>query len=140
MALRQTVGGLAATLMSIVRTRFELFMLEAAEQKANVLALLGMALGALLFLTLALLVFTATVALYFWPTEDRYLALAILALVYLVIGAGLLLALRHRLVNGPAPFAATLDELRRDIELVERLKEPSSYPVPPEWTPPGDRS
>ena len=140
MALRQTVGGLAATLMSIVRTRAELFMLEAAEQKSNVLALLGMALGALLFFTLALLVFTATVALYFWPTEDRYMALAILAAVYLVLGLGLLLTLRHRLVNAPSPFAATLDELRRDIELVERLKEPSSYPVPPEWTPPGDRS
>lgn len=140
MALRQTVGGLAATLLSILRTRFELFALEAAEQKANVLALLGMAFGALLFLTLALLVFTGTVAVYFWPTEERYLALAVLALVYLLIGLGLLWAVRNRLVNGPAPFAATLDELRRDIELVERLKEPSSIPVPPEWTPPGDRS
>lgn len=140
MALRETVGGLAATLLSILRTRFELFTLEAAEQKANVLALLGMAFGALVFLILALLVFTGTVALYFWPTEDRYLALALLALIYLLIGVGLLLAVRSRLVNGPAPFSATLEELRRDIDLLERLKEPASYPVPPEWTPPGDRS
>lgn len=140
MALRETVGGLAATLLSILRTRFELFTLEAAEQKANVLTLLGMAFGALVFLILALLVFTGTVALYFWPTDDRYLALALLALIYLLIGVGLLLAVRSRLVNGPAPFSATLEELRRDIDLLERLKEPSSYPVPPEWTPPGDRS
>lgn len=140
MALRQAAGGMAATLLSILRTRFELFALEAAEQKANVLALLAMAFGALIFLTLALLVFTGTVAVYFWPTEDRYLALAVLALVYLLVGLGLLWAVRSRLVNGPQPFAATLDELRRDIELVERLKEPSSYPVPPEWNPPGDRS
>ena len=139
MALRQAVGGLAATLLSILRTRFELFALEAAEQKSNVLVLLGLALGALVFLLLALLVFTATVAVYFWPTEDRYVALAILAFVYFAIGLGLVVAVRSRLVNRPAPFAATLDELRRDIELVERLKHPSSIPVPPEWMPPGDR-
>lgn len=141
MALRQAVGGLAATLLSILRTRFELFLLEASEQKANVLAVLAMTFGALIFLTLALLVFTVTVAVYFWPTEDRYVALAVLAFVYFVIGVGLLVAVRSRLVNGPAPFAATIEELRRDMELVERLKEPSSFPVPPEWTPPpGGRS
>lgn len=139
MALRQAVGGLAATFLSILRTRFELLMLEAAEQKSNIVVLLGMAVGALIFLTLALLVFTALIAVYFWPTEDRYLALAILAFVYFALGLGLLVALRSRLVNSPTPFAATLDELRRDIELVERLKEPSSYPVPPEWLPPGGR-
>ncbi len=140
MALRQAVGGLAATLLSILRTRFELFLLEASEQKANALALLGMAFGALLFLTLALLVSTVTIAVYFWPTENRYVALAVLAFVYFIIGVGLLVAVRSRLVNGPAPFAATIDELRRDMELVERLKEPSSFPVPPEWMPPpGDR-
>jgi len=141
MALRQAVGGLAATFLSIFRTRFELFVLEAAEQKANVLAILGMAFGALIFLTLSLLVFSVTVALYFWPTEDRYLALAILALVYLLLGLGLLLAVRSKLVKGPPPFAATLEELRRDMEMVDRLKEPSSsVPVPPEWVPPrGDR-
>lgn len=140
MALRQAVGGLAATFLSILRTRFELFLLEASEQKANVLALLGLAFGALIFLTLALLVFTVTVAVYFWPTEDRYVALAILAFIYFVIGIGLLVAVRSRLVNGPPPFAATIEELRRDMELVERLKEPGSTSVPPEWMPPGGRS
>lgn len=140
MALREAVGGLAATLLSIARTRFELFTLEAEEQKANVLAMLLLALGALIFLTLALLVFTTTVALYFWPTEDRYLALGILAFIYFALGLGLLVAVRSRLSNGPAPFSATLEELKRDIELVERLKEPSARGVPPEWMPPpGDR-
>lgn len=139
MALRQAVGGLAATFLSILRTRFELFLLEASEQKANVLALLGLAFAAFIFLTLALLVFSVTVAVYFWPTEDRYMALAILAFVYFVIGVGLLVAVRSRLVNGQAPFAATIEELRRDMELVERLREPGSASVPPEWMPPGER-
>lgn len=136
MALRQAAGGLAATFISILRTRFELFALEAAEQKANILAVLGMAFGAMLFLSMALLVFTCTVAVYFWPTEDRYLALAILAFAYFVIGVGLAVAVRSRLTKGGTPFSATLDELRRDIELIERLKEPSSRSLPPEWMPP----
>src|SRR3546814_338667 len=89
MALRQSVGDLACTLLSIVRTRLELFSLEASEQKVNLIAILGMAFGALLFLTLAVLVFSIAVALYFWPTDQRYLALGCLALLYAVLGAGL---------------------------------------------------
>src|SRR3546814_7491131 len=61
MALRQSVGDLACTLLSIVRTRLELFSLEASEQKVNLIAILGMAFGALLFLTLAVLVFSIAV-------------------------------------------------------------------------------
>ncbi|NYT76203.1 phage holin family protein [Alcaligenaceae bacterium] len=126
MALRQSVGDLASTLLSIVRTRLELFSLEASEQKSQLITLLGMAFAMLLFLTLALLVFSIAVALYFWPTDHRYLALCVLALVYGVLGLGLLLTVRHKLLYSPMPFSATVDELRRDLALVERLRDPSS--------------
>lgn len=126
MALRQSVGDLACTLLSIVRTRIELFSLEASEQKSRLIALLGMAFGALLFLTLALLVFSIAVALYFWPTDQRYVALGVLALIYGLVGAGLFLAIRRQLLFSPMPFAATVEELRRDLALAERLREPSS--------------
>ncbi len=130
MALRQSVGDLACTLLSIVRTRIELFSLEASEQKSQLITLLGMAFGALLFLTLALLVFSIAVALYFWPTEQRYLALGLLALIYGLVGAGLFLAIRRRLLYSPMPFSATVDELRRDLALAERLREPASAVSP----------
>ncbi|MBF6618576.1 phage holin family protein [Pollutimonas thiosulfatoxidans] len=123
MALRQSVADMACTLLSIVRTRLELFALEASDQKAHLIAALGMAFGALLFLTLAVLVFSIAVALYFWPTDARYMALGILALVYLVLGVGLLWGVRRKLLFEPMPFAATIDELRRDLALVERLRE-----------------
>lgn len=130
MALRQSVGDMACTLLSIVRTRLELFSLEASEQKSQLIAILGMAFGALLFLTLAVLVFSITVALYFWPTDQRYVALWLLTLFYGVLGVGLFLAVRHKLLFGPAPFSATVDELRRDLALVDRLREPSELPAP----------
>ena len=124
MALRKTVGDLGCTLLSIVRTRLELLSLEAADQKAGLLAILGMAFGALLFASLALLVFSLAVVLYFWPTEARYVALGCLALAYLLVALGLVWAVRRRIYDAPPPFAATLDELRRDVATLGRLRDP----------------
>src|SRR5690606_30165231 len=121
MGLRRSVFGVAGSLVGLLRTRLELFALEAAEEKARLVKLLGMAFAALLFLTLAVLVFTVTIAVAFWPTEDRYLALGLLAALYAVIGVGLLLLLRHELVSGPVPFAATFEELGRDADLLDSV-------------------
>jgi len=90
-----------------------------------------MAFAALLFLTLAVLVFTVTVAVLFWPTEDRYLALGLLAAFYGIVGVALLLVVRHGLVYGAPPFAATLEELGRDAELLERIRDAQDDDPPP---------
>jgi len=111
-------------MLSIVRTRLELFSLEASEQKAQLIVILGMAFGALLFLTLAALVFSLAVALYFWPTEQRYVALCVLAVFYTVLGVGLFWGVRRKLLFSPMPFSATIDELRRDLALADRLRDP----------------
>lgn len=124
MALRHSIGDLATTVLSMVRTRLELLSIEAVGEKTRLIRLLCMAFGALFLLMLALLVLSIAVALYFWPTEARYLALAVLALVYAVGGLGLFLGVWHGLRNGPVPFSATLDELKRDINLADRLREP----------------
>ncbi len=126
MTLRHSVAELADILLSVVRTRLELFSLEASEQKARLIKMLGMAFAALLFLTLALLVFSIAVALYFWPTEQRYLALGLLALLYGVLGLAFLYAIRRSLLHEPMPFSATLEELQRDMALFDRLREPDS--------------
>ncbi|MDH0736546.1 phage holin family protein [Achromobacter spanius] len=123
MGLRKSVFGVAFSLVGLLRTRLELLALEAADEKARLLKLLGMAFAALLFLTLAVLVFTVTVAVLFWPTEDRYMALGLLAAFYGIVGIALLLVVRHGLVYGAPPFAATLDELSRDAELLERVRD-----------------
>lgn len=124
MTLRHSVGDIVTTVLSMARTRLELFTLEATQEKSRLVRVLCMAFGALLFATLALLVFSVAVTLYFWPTDDRYLAMGLLALIYAVIGAGLFIAVWRGLVNGPSPFSATLDELKRDIALADRLREP----------------
>ena len=52
--------------------------------------------------------------------RNRYLALGLLAGLYAVLGVGLLVAVRQALLYGPPPFSATLEELGRDAELLER--------------------
>ncbi|MBV6304710.1 phage holin family protein [Candidimonas humi] len=126
MALRQSVGDIAGTLLSMMHTRLELFSLEASGQTSRLFKLAGMAFAALLFLTLAVLVFSIAFALYFWPSQDRYLALGLLALLYALLGLGLFWAVRRSLLYDPMPFAATLDELRRDAAMAARLGEPSA--------------
>ncbi|MGE6916280.1 phage holin family protein [Achromobacter kerstersii] len=131
MGLRKSVFGVASSLVGLVRTRLELLALEAADEKSRLLKLLGMAFAALLFLTLAVLVFTVTIAVLFWPTEDRYLALGLLAAFYGIVGVVLLLVVRHGLVYGAPPFAATLEELGRDAELLERIRDAQDDDPPP---------
>ncbi|ARP91731.1 hypothetical protein CAL14_16730 [Bordetella genomosp. 9] len=122
MAIRRSLLGVASSLVDLGRTRFELLALEASTEWARLLRLLGCAFGALLFLTLAVLVFSILVAVYFWPTDQRYIALGVLAAAYAVLGLILIYLVRRTLVLGPKPFAATLDELKRDVQLLEHLR------------------
>lgn len=124
MALRQSVGELATTVLSMIRTRLELFALEAAGQKSHVVRIISLTFGALLFLTLAVLVFSIAVVLYFWPTEFRHVAMFTLAAIYAILGSILFVVLRRTITHASVPFAATLEELRRDIALAERLGDP----------------
>lgn len=126
MALRESVGDLAATLLSMIRTRLELFALEASSQKSQVVRIASLMFGVVLFATLAVLVFSIAVALYFWPTEHRYMAMFMLALLYALLGLILFVVLRRTLTRAPVPFSATLEELRRDITLIERLGDADS--------------
>ena len=121
-ALGRAVGDLTDTVLSMARTRLELFALETGEQKARLLRLVALLCVMLFFLALAVLIFSIGVAVCFWPTPYRYAALWLMGLLYLVIGLGFAWALRMRLRDDPVPYSATLDELRRDAALIARWR------------------
>jgi uncharacterized membrane protein YqjE len=123
MALYNTVFSISSSLVGLLRTRLELFALEAVGEKARIIKLFGMAFAALHLLTLALLIFTVMVAVFFWPSENRYLALAVLAAVYGLMGVMLLAAVRRMLTGAYTPFAVTLEELGRDVELLNKIRQ-----------------
>lgn len=125
MAFKESIGDVMSTLGAILRTRLELFSLEAAGQRVLLTRSLALLLLGGLLLTLALLVFTLTIALLFWPTEYRYWALGLLTFVYAAGGIGVLLSVRKSFLEQPAPFSATLEELSEDLALLDRLRSAS---------------
>ncbi|MGG4773625.1 phage holin family protein [Paenalcaligenes sp. Me52] len=125
MTLRQSVGDIGCTVLAIFRTRLELAAVEAGQQKARLARIMVMLFGALLFSTLALLVFTLFIALLFWPTEYRYWAIASLFVVYAVLGLSFGLMVMRRLNSGSYPFEATVEEIKKDIQVIENLRQSS---------------
>lgn len=122
MNLKDSLTALGATVLEAFRTRLELFGLELAEARLRLVKLLGMFFVAVFLLALAVLLFSLWFAMLFWQTEYRYVALGALAAVYALVGLYLLYRLRHDLVHGESPFAATLEELHRDTEMLKHLR------------------
>ena len=114
--LGRALSDLAAQLAALLGTRLELFGLEARDIGDRLLCRLAALLAAAVFLLLALLVASLTVALIFWPTEYRFWALGLLAVFYAVLGGGLACWLVGRLRRDPDPFAVTVDVLRADAQ------------------------
>ena len=102
------------TLNETLQVRGALFALELREEvdRRKTMLLLA-ALGAA-FLHLALLLLALLVVVAFWDTH-RIAATGAMAALYLACGMGALLALRAQLATSPAPFAASLDEIRHDL-------------------------
>lgn len=122
MKFKESLSALGVTVLDAFRTRLELFSLELAEARLRMVKLLGMFFVAVFLLALAVLLFSLWFAMLFWQTEYRYAALGILAGVYALTGLVLLYRLRRDLVHGESPFAATLEELRRDADMLRNLR------------------
>jgi uncharacterized membrane protein YqjE len=110
-SLRRIGGSLSA----LLRSRFELFTVELQEEKLRLLNLLVW-LGLALALATAG-IFVAIIALAFWLWEVAgYAGLIGLAAVALAAALGILWTIRRKIQTGPAPFAQTVAELRKDGE------------------------
>jgi uncharacterized membrane protein YqjE len=109
-ALRALLGSLG----QLLRIRGELATLELREEVAW-RARLGI-LGAIAFclLHMALLLFTLLGIVAFWDSH-RLLAIGLAGAIYLALGAVTCLRIRSEIAAHPAPFAATLEELDRDL-------------------------
>jgi uncharacterized membrane protein YqjE len=110
-ALR-AVGG---TLNEMLRVRGALLGVELREEierrrQMLILAALGFA-----FLHTALLLLTFFVVVLFWDTH-RIAAVGAMTVLYLGCGGAVLARLRRDAAASPAPFAATLGELERDLD------------------------
>ena len=117
--LRAALARVAASGVGLLSTRAELLTLEFAEERDRLARRLGYVAAGGLLLAFAALFAGAFVIALFWETH-RMLAIAGVALVHLVAGLVLLAKARGAGASAPPPFAASVDELRKDRELLER--------------------
>lgn len=111
--LFDSVKGLAASGVAIVRTRLELLSTEVAEEKERFLSLLWLGMTALFFVGLGIVFAAVLLTVAFWESH-RLLVLGILTLLFLGVGvAALSMALKQGR-NESKLFSASLAELSKD--------------------------
>lgn len=116
----QSAGGVVtsirragSSLLGLFGNRVELLAVEWQEEKLRALRLLAWLVAALFFLVAGGLVALGALGLFLWR-QAGYLGLGGLALAALATGALLWWRLRREIAAGPAPFADTVAELRKD--------------------------
>jgi uncharacterized membrane protein YqjE len=117
--LLQTAKRMLATLIAIVHTRLELFTTEIQEEIYRAAGVLLWGLIALFFGSLTVLMIAVTLLVVFWE-NNRVLAALLITAAFLLLTLITALLARARLRAKPRFMAASLDELRRDRESLER--------------------
>ncbi len=108
-----SLRSLGPALLSLLRTRLELFSLELAEEKSRVVALAALGVAGALCAAMALLLVNFLVIAFFW--EQRIAAVLALLALYGISAVVLLMTLKSRLAAHPMVFEATVDELKKDL-------------------------
>ncbi|HEY1283561.1 MAG TPA: phage holin family protein [Steroidobacteraceae bacterium] len=108
-----------ATLVAIVHTRVELFTTEIEEEIQRAASILLWALIALFFGSLTVLMIAVTVLVIFWD-DHRILAASLITGTFLLLTLTFALLARKQLRAKPRFMEASLAELRRDKEGLER--------------------
>lgn len=113
-----SIKGLAAGGVSILRTRLQLLSTEVAEEKERLLSQLWLGIAALFFIGLGLVFAALLLTVIFWETH-RLLVLGILTSLFLGLGAVAVLMLMKQSRNNTKLFSASLAELSKDQEYLK---------------------
>ncbi len=108
-----------ATLAALLHTRLELFTTEIEEEIQRAASILMWGLVALFFGSLTVLMLAVTVLVVFWD-DYRILAASLITATFLLLTVVFALLARARLKAKPRFMGASIDELKRDRESLER--------------------
>ena len=109
-----------ATVIALVSTRLELFTTEIEEEIQRAASILMWALVALFFGSLTVLMVAFTVIIIFWD-DHRILAAVLVTSSFLLATLIFGLLARSRLKAKTRFMAASIDELKRDTEALDRM-------------------
>ena len=110
---------LGSTLSAVFHSRVELFAREFERERGRAARLALLVIASLFFLALGVLTATLFVIVLFWDSQ-RLVAIGFITVLYLVIGAGIALYVRHEASRGGRPFSSTLEQLRQDRQRFKR--------------------
>lgn len=117
--LFDSLKDLLATLSALAQTRLELVGTELEEQVARLAILLVWSIVALFLVFTAVILAAVAIIIVFWDS-GRVLVAFGLAGGVLVLAIGALLAVVAQLKSRPRMFQATLEELAKDRERLQR--------------------
>jgi uncharacterized membrane protein YqjE len=109
-----------ATLIALVHTRLELFTTEIEEEIQRAASILMWGLVALFFGSLSVMFIAVTVLIIFWD-DNRVLAASLITATFLVLTVVFALLARTRLRAKGRFMEASIEELKRDRESLERV-------------------
>lgn len=118
MAIARTLSRIGANFIALVHTRAELATVELEEEALRYFSYLLMALAAMLFLALALLLSVLLLVVLYWD-DHRVAVLLTLIILFAGCGAYTGLQIRERYRHKPHLLGHTLVELARDVDALK---------------------
>lgn len=115
--LKAAAKRLFTTLLGVVTTRLELLSNEWQEERLRVKEMLLFTLFAAFCLGMGIVLLTMFIVVLFWD-EHRLAVLAVLSLVFFVLGIWFAVLSRSRIRQGSKLFSVSLAELNKDSELL----------------------
>ena len=117
--LLESLRDLAKTFVALLQTRVEIFASEVDEEQTRLARIVLLAVIAVFCLSLAVVLLVLLVVVIFWDAS-RLLAIGLLMGLFAIGGLAAVLALRAAITRRPRFLSATLAELRKDREGLDR--------------------
>lgn len=117
--LVEAIKRIGDTALALIQNRLQLFAVEVQEEKYRLLqSLFGLMLGGMLVF-LGLVVGMGALAYWVWQVAG-VLGVVALGLLLLVAGGGIIATMWKRIRSAGMPFSASIGELRKDREWLQR--------------------
>ena len=117
--LLESLRGLAKTFVALVQTRLEIFASEIDEERTRLARIVVLAVVAAFCLGLAIVLLALLVVVVFWDS-NRLLAIGVIAGIFALGALVALVKLRAVVKHRPKFLSATLAELHKDAQDLER--------------------
>ncbi len=112
----ESLKNLGSSFVSLLGTRLALLCTELEEEREHAIKFIGLAVMAVLFLLLGLVVLSFFVVVLFWESSFRLHAIGMMALIYLIISLIAGWKAREILDARPRFLDSTLTELEKDCD------------------------